>query len=123
MLSNEEADAVDDFINLQLNSIQICLVFIKKSEKFTILKNDYSEKLIRIAVFLISLQQLLNLTTKKFQKFKKETLKYVVSDQHLFQQASKNISLWKVVNSEEDQKVILTEMHNNSDHYRCEETY
>ena len=83
-LLNEEADAVDDFINLQLNSIQICSVFIKKSEKSAVLKNDYSEKLIRITVFFISLQWLLNLTTREFWKFKEKVLRYVISSWHLF---------------------------------------
>ena len=83
-LLNEETDIIDDFINLQLNSIQICSVFMKESEKFTILENDYSEKLIRIAVFFINLQQLLNLIIKKFWKFKREVLRYVVFNQHLF---------------------------------------
>ena len=77
---NEKADTVDDFINLQLNSIQICPVSVKKSEEFAVLENDYSEKLIKITVFLINLQWLLNLTTKKFWKFKEEVLKYVVSN-------------------------------------------
>ena len=81
---NEEADAVNDFIDSQLNSIQVCPVSVKKSEEFTVLKNDYSEESIRIAVFLISLQQLLNLTTKEFWKFKEEALRYVISSQHLF---------------------------------------
>ena len=65
-LSNEEADTVDDFIDLQLNSIQVCSVSVKKSEESAVLKNNYSEKLIKIAVFFTSLQWLLNLTTKKF---------------------------------------------------------
>ena len=78
LLLNEEADAVNDFINLQLNSIQICSVSVKKSLKSAVLKNDYSEKLIRITVFFISLQWLLNLTIKEFWKFKEEMLKYVI---------------------------------------------
>ena len=80
LLSNEKTNTVNDFIDLQLNSIQICSVSVEKSLKSAVLKNDYSEELIRIAVFFISLQQLLNLTTKKFQKFKKEALKYVISN-------------------------------------------
>ena len=56
LLLNEKMNAVDDFINLQLNSIQICLVSVKKSEMSAVLENDYFEKLIRIAVFFISLQ-------------------------------------------------------------------
>ena len=55
-LLNEKADVINDFINLQLNNIQIYSIFVKKSEKSAVLKNDYSEKSIRIAVFLISLQ-------------------------------------------------------------------
>ena len=77
---NEEADAVDDFINLQLNSIQVCLIFIKKSEESAVLEDDYSEKLIKIAVFFISLQQSLNLIIREFQKFKKKALRYVISN-------------------------------------------
>ena len=96
---------------------------MKRPEESTVLENDYSEKSIKIAVFLTSLQQLPNLTIKKFQKFKKKALKYVISNQHLFQQASKNIPLQRIVNSEENQKAILTEMHNNSDHHRYEGTY
>ena len=122
-LLNEETDTVDDFINLQLNSIQIYLVSVKKSKESSVLKNDYSKKSIRIAVFFICLQQSLNLTIKKFWKFKKKALKYVVSSWHLFQQANKNIPLWKIVNSEENQKAILTEMHDNSDHHRYKEIY
>ena len=56
---------MNDFINLQLNNIQVCSISVE-SVKSAVLKNDYSEKSIRIAIFLISLQQLLNLTTKKF---------------------------------------------------------
>ena len=98
--SNEKADAVDDFIDSQLNSIQICSVFMKESLESAILKDSYSEESIRIAVFFISLQWLLNLITKEFQKFKKKALKYVISNQHLFQQASKNIPLQRVIDSE-----------------------
>ena len=36
---------------------------------------------------------------------------------------SKNIPLWKIVDSEEDWKVILTEMHNNSNYCKCEKIY
>ena len=56
LLSNEEADTVNDFIDLQLNSIQIYSIFIKELEESAVLKNNYSEKSIRITVFLISLQ-------------------------------------------------------------------
>ena len=120
---NEETDVIDDFINLQLNSIQVCSVFIKKSEESAVLKNNYFKKLIKIAVFLISLQQLLNLTIKKFWKFKKETLRYMIFNQHLFQWVNKNIPLQRIIDSEKNQKTILTKMHNNSDHYRYEEIY
>ena len=81
---NEETDIINDFINSQLNSIQIYSVFIKKSRESIILKNDYSEKSIKIAVFFISLQWLSNLTIKEFQKFKEEVLRYVISSWHLF---------------------------------------
>ena len=53
---NKETDIIDDFIDLQLNNIQICLIFMKKLEEFAVLKNNYSEESIRIAVFFISLQ-------------------------------------------------------------------
>ena len=56
LLSNEEADTVDDFIDSQLNSIQVCLIFMKRPEESAVLEDDYSEKSIRIAVFLTSLQ-------------------------------------------------------------------
>ena len=36
---------------------------------------------------------------------------------------SKNIPLWKIIDSEENQKVILTEMHNNSDYCEYEKIY
>ena len=123
LLLNEKTDAVNDFINLQLNNIQICSISIKKSEEFIVLKNDYFKKLIRITVFFISLQQSLNLTIKKFQKFKKEALKYVIFNQYLFQQINKNISLQRIVNSEKNQKTILTEMHDNSDYHRYKKIY
>ena len=106
-----------------MNSIQIYSVFIKRPEESTVLKNDYSEKSIRITVFFINLQQSLNLITREFQKFKKKALKYVVSNQYLFQQVSKNILLQRVINSKENQKMILTEIHDNSDHCRHEEIY
>ena len=83
-LLNKEADVINDFIDLQLNSIQVCSVFMKESGKFAVLENDYSEKSIRITVFFISLQWLLNLTTREFWKFKREMLRYVVSNWHLF---------------------------------------
>ena len=70
---------MNDFIDLQLNSIQVCSVSVKESLESAVLENDYSEELIRIAVFLTSLQQPSNLTTREFQKFKEEVLKYVVS--------------------------------------------
>ena len=63
---NKKANTVDDFIDLQLNNIQIYPVSVKKPEKSAVLENDYFEKLIRIAVFFICLQWLLNLTTKEF---------------------------------------------------------
>ena len=99
---NEETDTVNDFINSQLNSIQVCSVFVKESEEFIVLENNYFEKSIKIAVFLIKKQQSSNLTIKKFQKFKEKTLKYVISNQHLFQQINKNILLQRIINSEEN---------------------
>ena len=50
-------------------------------------------------------------------------LKYVISNQHLFQQASKNIPLQRIINSKRNQKTILTEMHNNSGHHKHKGTY
>ena len=37
-LLNEKVNTVDDFINLQLNNIQIYSVFVKKSEASAVLK-------------------------------------------------------------------------------------
>ena len=63
---DKKIDAVNDFINLQLNSIQICLISVKKSEKFTVLKNDYFKKLIRIAVFFYQFAVTAEFNKKKF---------------------------------------------------------
>ena len=72
-LLNEETDIIDNFIDLQLNSIQIYLVSIKRLEKFAVLKSNYFKKSIRIAVFFISLQQLFKFNNKEVLKVQKES--------------------------------------------------
>ena len=47
----------------------------------------------------------------------------MIFNQHLFWWVNKNISLQKMIDSEEDWKTILTKMHNNNDYCKCEKTY
>ena len=61
---------IDDFIDDQLNCVQVCLMQINKNDNEQFLKNEYSEKSQKIVHYLITLARSSHLNRKKFRKFK-----------------------------------------------------
>jgi hypothetical protein len=57
------------------------------------------------------------MSTKKFQKFKHEVLKFMIQDKHLFKRFNKTASLQKMMNLQEKCSSILQKLHDESDHH------
>ena len=60
---------LDDFINDQLNCVQIYSMRVNENNNEQFLKNEYSEKFQRITHYLITLTRSNYLNRKKFCKF------------------------------------------------------
>ena len=88
---------INDFIDDQLNYVQICSMQINETNDEQSLKNKYSEKFQRIVHYLITLARSSHLNWKKFCKFKNWDLQFFVRDRHLFKWINKNVSLRKII--------------------------
>ena len=88
-----------------------------------VLDDIYSKHSQKIAIYFITLQKSASMTTKKFNKFKKEVLRFKIQNNHLFRRNNKNVSLKRIVDNLEERKQIMKTLHDESDHRDREETY
>jgi hypothetical protein len=114
---------IDDFINAQLNFLHLCLVSIVVEEDISILKDSYSKYFNKMIYYLIFLLRSFKMSTKKFQRFKHEALKFLIQNKHLFKRFNKIISLQKVMNLQTKHDSILKKLHDESDHHDREKIY
>ena len=114
---------IDNFINDQLNCVQICSMQVNKNDDEQLLKNEYSEKFQSIVHYLITLIKSSHLNRKKFHKFKNWILQFLVRDKHLFKRVNKNVLLQKVINKAENQAIILKQLHNENEYRKRNEIY
>jgi len=114
---------IDDFINAQLNLLHLCSVSIIVEENMLILKDSYSEYFNKITCYLIFLSRSFEISTKKFQRFKHEALKFLIQNKHLFKKFNKTVFLQKMINLQMKYNSILKKLHDESDHHDRERTY
>jgi Integrase zinc binding domain len=95
---------------------------IEIGEPVKVLEDSYSEDSQRIATYLTTLARPPYMSTKEFVKFKRNAFLFVVRDRHLFQRASKNIPMRRVVDGEEKDRIIK-ELHDESGHRGRESTF
>ncbi len=114
---------INDFIDAQLNFIHLCSVSIVVEEDMSILKDSYSEHFKKIACYLIFLSRSFEMSTKEFQKFKHEVLKFMIQDKHLFKRFNKTASVQRVMNLQEERSNILQKLHDESDYCERKKTY
>ena len=117
-IDEENAEDIDDFIDAQLNSIRVFPIDVDP-----VLEGEYSEQSWKIAQYLATLQRPSDMDRKEFRSFQQRALKYQVIHRQLFRRASKNVSVRRVIDSEEDRRHILQEMYNESGHRGREGTY
>lgn len=63
------------------------------------------------------------MSTKKFNRFKKQAIKFKIEDNHLFQQSSKNVLMCRVVDNLIECQTILQQLHDESSHKGRKNTY
>ena len=114
---------INDFIDAQLNFIHLCSVSIIVEENMSILKDSYSEYFKKITCYLIFLSCSFKMSTKEFQKFKHEALKFMIQDKHLFKRFNKTASVQRMMNLQEEHSNILQKLHDESDHHKRERIY
>lgn len=112
---------INDFILTELNSLRVLPISLEES--IPILADKYSDHSWKIATYLTTLRQPLEMTTKEFNAFKKNAIKFKVKDNHLFRRNSKNVPMCRVVDDLEERQTILQQLHDESDHKRREGTY
>ena len=84
---DENEKNINDFIDTQLNVVQVTVIKIDNDEKeLQILKSEYSDKNEKITHFLMITIQSDNMSRQAFHQFHKQSLKYLVQDSHLFHQ-------------------------------------
>ena len=95
--SNEESQKMNDFIDVQINVIIMTLIMMKKlflrELETLLLLLKYSENFMQIAHYFNNLQKSAFIIFNEFQKFKSNALCFVIWNQHLFKQMSKNVLL------------------------------
>ena len=112
---------IDDFILAELNCLRVSPISV--DELTPILQGDYTKFFWKIATYLTTLQKPANMTTKEFNTFKKQALKFKVQDNHLFRRNSKNVPMRRVVDNLVERQTILQQLHDESGHKGREGTY
>lgn len=117
---NEED--IDDWVDKQLNCVYAYPAEVFSEEE--VLYPGYSEEHQEIAKFLLNgMQKPSHLKGSNWTKFRKEALKFVVRERHLFRRATKNVSIRRVLDKDEERAQVLKECHDNAGHPGKERTY
>ena len=74
--------SINDFILIELNSLQVSPILL--DDQNPILANNYLDDSQKIATYLITFCQPLEIDIKEFNAFKKKAVKFKVQDNHLF---------------------------------------
>src|SRR5437773_8398205 len=89
---SENDENINDFIDTQLNIMTMSALTAENSCE-EILNAEYSSEHQQIAYYLTTLHRFSEITSLKFQEFKKKALQFLVQRIHLFHQQKKNVSL------------------------------
>lgn len=73
------------------------MLLISLDKPTSILANNYSDYLQKIATYLTTLRQLPGMDTKEFNAFKKKAVKFKIKENQLFCRNSKNVPMRRVV--------------------------
>ena len=113
---------IDDFINVEINCVQIASVRITaKNERILLLK--YLNESKKIPVWLTILRKSANINIKQFLKFKIHVFKYLIRKKHLLRRMNKNICMRKMIDYLIVKTQIFKNMHEKSDHREKKRTY
>ena len=133
-----EAEDLDDWVDGQLEAVHLHVRPMQAgndldgvapdeeaaiSEREGVLDESYSADSQRIARWLLTFRRPQDLTKSEFRTFKKQALKFVVRDGHLFRKRSKNVPLVRVVDGKADRNQIILQLHDEGGHRGREGTY
>ncbi len=111
----------DDFILAELISFRVSSIFLDESTP--ILADKYSDNSWKIATYLRTMRRPPEMTTKEFNLFKMNAIKFKVQDNHLFCQNSKNVPMRRLVDDPVERQTILQQLHDENGYKRREGTY
>jgi hypothetical protein len=118
--ANERQNDLDAFVDHELSHIHLRSI---QGQEDRVLVDEYSDKSQNYARWLTTLRRPEDMSMKEFSAFKKEAMKYLVREGHLFRRQSKNSPLRRVVDDAEIRQRILQELHDESGHRGREGTY
>jgi hypothetical protein len=103
-------------MNIQFDCVRVFFVSIAKEEQFFILTFEYIEKSQKVVVYLFTLRKSSEMSLKKFNKFKKKTLKFKLQKDQFFRRNSKNVFMKRMIDDFEKRQRILKQLHDENDH-------
>jgi hypothetical protein len=92
-----EEKNIDDWMNIQLDCVDVFSVSIAKEKFSSILISEYFEKSRKIVVYLFTLRKSFEMSLKEFNKFKKKALKFKLQKDQFFRRNSKNVFMKRVI--------------------------
>jgi hypothetical protein len=118
-----EKKNIDDWINIQLDCVNVFFISIAEEKSSSILIFEYFEKSQKIVVYLFTLRKFSEMSLKEFNKFKKKTLKFKLQRDQFFRRNSKNVFMKRMIDDLEERQRILKQLHDENDHRDKENIY
>lgn len=91
---------LDDFVDCELNYIRVGARSITTDAPEALLDDNYSDKSEAYAQWLTTMRRPEHLSPKEFTAFKREVMKHIVREGHLFRKQGNHTPLRRVVDSE-----------------------
>ena len=89
-INNKNKEDIKDFINAELDILLVALIYTNNTSEdlddsaSNVLKNEYSEDLLKIALYLTTLQCPDRIHQYEFKAFKQRALNYTMINRQLF---------------------------------------
>jgi RNase H-like domain found in reverse transcriptase/Integrase zinc binding domain/Reverse transcriptase (RNA-dependent DNA polymerase) len=119
----EEDDAVDDYFDAKLYSIQL-LERSTPTARVYLHEGEYTGQLLTIGRYLETLERPSGISDTEFRKLRKDANKYLVRDGYLYKRSKKrSVPPRRVIGRQEERQEILKALHDELGHRGRQPTY
>jgi len=121
----EEDQAVDDYFDAKLYSIEVSTATIQNpTARVYLQEGEYDGEYLMIGRYLESLERPSDMTDDEFRKLRRKALRYLVRDGHLYKRAKKGrVPPQKVIGRTAERQRIIEELHDELGHRHQQSTY